>query len=369
MATSAAGTGGKRKRSGSSSAIFAATASGYHILKIHGYAGTKGTPTGEYLKSHPFTAGGHCWTIRYYPNGYSSQSSDHISFFLHLDESVAKAVKAQYQIRFVDQEEKNLLTSEPVTSFANQTSSGYAKFIKREEFEKSEHLKDDGSSFAVRCDIVVIGDVRVEATAAPVYVAVPASDLHQHLGDLLRAEKGADVVFDVGGRTFAAHRCVLAARSPVFRAELFGAMKESDAASGGVIRVDDMEARVFSGLLHFVYTDMFPETSKEVEGEEEEEEDVVAQHLLVAADRYGMERLKLMCEDKLCKYIDVGTVAAILTLADQHHCHGLKKACFEFLSSAANLRAVAATDGLKHLTSSCPSVLEEFLVTLGNLVP
>ncbi|CAD6220541.1 unnamed protein product [Miscanthus lutarioriparius] len=95
----------------------------------------------------------------------------------------------------------------------------------------------------------------------------------------------------------------------------------------------------------------------------------MAQHLLVAANRYGMERLKLMCEDKLCKYIDVGTVAAILTLVEQHHCHRLNKACFEFLSSAVNLRAVTASDGFKLLTSSCPSIMEEFIVMLGNLVP
>ncbi|KAB8112811.1 hypothetical protein EE612_051545, partial [Oryza sativa] len=37
---------------------------------------------------------------------------------------------------------------------------------------------------------------------------------------------GADVTFQVGGETVAAHRAVLAARSRVFRAELFGPMKE-----------------------------------------------------------------------------------------------------------------------------------------------
>ena len=61
-----------------------------------------------------------------------------------------------------------------------------------------------------------------EATAAAARISVPPSDLHQHLGSLLRTEKGADVVFDVAGETFAAQRCVLAARSPVFSAELFG---------------------------------------------------------------------------------------------------------------------------------------------------
>ncbi|CAD6220522.1 unnamed protein product [Miscanthus lutarioriparius] len=240
-----------------------------------------------------------------------------------------------------------------MTRFENQTTSGYAYFTKRQEFEKLEHLKD--GSFAVRCDIIVIGDIHVEETVVVATVlgsiAVPASDLHQHLEDLLRAEKGADVVFDVGSHTFATHQCVLVVRSPVFREELFGSMKESDAATD-VVRVDDMEERAFNGLLHFVYTNMFPETSKEEEGEE-----------------YGMERLKLMCEDKLCKYIDVGTVAAILTLAEQHHCQRLNKACFEFLSSAANLRAVVASDGFKLLTSSCPSIMEEFIVMLGNLVP
>lgn len=44
------------------------------------------------------------------------------------------------------------------------------------------------------------------------------------------------------------------------------------------------------------------------------------QHLLEAADRYGMHRLKLICEDRLCQYIDVNTVATTLALAEQHHC-------------------------------------------------
>ena len=191
----------------------------------------------------------------------------------------------------------------------------------------------------------------------PRFVSVPPSSLHQHLGDLLLAEKGADVVFDVGGQTFAAHRCVLAARSPVFSAELFGVMKESD--TGVVVRIDDMEAQVFKALLYFIYTDLFPNTA-------EQDEDVLSQHLLVAADRYNLERLKLLCEQKLCEYIDVGTVATILALAEQHHCHGLKKVCFDFLSSPANLKAVVASDGFKHLSRSCPSVMEEVIGMLTN---
>ena len=114
----------------------------------------------------------------------------------------------------------------------------------------------------------------------------PPSDLHQHLGELLTSKQGADVTFHVGGETFRAHRYILASRSPVFQAELLGPMRESHAAA--VVEIQDMEAQVFQALLEFVYTDALPQDMTR------EEEAVICQHLLVAADRYSMERLKLV---------------------------------------------------------------------------
>ncbi|KAL6643075.1 hypothetical protein ACP70R_021256 [Stipagrostis hirtigluma subsp. patula] len=141
----------------------------------------------------------------------------------------------------------------------------------------------------------------------------------------------------------------------MFRAELFGPMKES----AGTIRVDDMEAEVFRALLAFVYTDALPEEPHT----EQQEQVAMAQHFLVAADRYNLERLKLMCEDKLRKHIDTGSVANILALAEQHNCDGLKKACLQFLSSPSTLNDVVATDGFEHLARSCPSVLKDLLIS------
>ena len=43
--------------------------------------------------------------------------------------------------------------------------------------------------------------------------------------------------------------------------------------------------------------------------------------------------LKLICEEKLCEYIHVGTVANIMALVEQHCCEGLKKACFDFFAA------------------------------------
>jgi hypothetical protein len=55
---------------------------------------------------------------------------------------------------------------------------------------------------------------------------------------MLSDGEGADVTFTVDSQLFRAHICVLAFRSPGFRAQLFGPMKEK---AKNLIRIDDME--------------------------------------------------------------------------------------------------------------------------------
>ncbi|XP_037440402.1 BTB/POZ and MATH domain-containing protein 1-like [Triticum dicoccoides] len=341
------------KPSGSASAIVGTSARGYHTLKIDGYWCTKVTPTGEFLQSSQFSVGGRCWRINYYPNGMDSQTAGYISIYLKLDEIATEDVKAMFTIGFAKVPEKRLpwpWACTPVSVFGGEQMRGYRKFIKREDLEKSEYLKDD--SFTIRCEIVVVQDICTKEARAPKFVTVPPPQLNQHLGDLLKTGKGADVVFEVGGESIAAHRCVLASRSSVFNVELFGAMKEGNTAS--VIRIDDMEAQVFKALLYFAYTDSLLETEKE-------DEEAMYPHLLVAADMYDMERLKLICEEKLCEHIKIDSVPTILALAEKYHCNGLKKACFDFLSCPARRRAVVSTDGFKHLYKSFPSLVMELI--------
>ncbi|TVU08491.1 hypothetical protein EJB05_41896, partial [Eragrostis curvula] len=177
--------------------------------------------------------------------------------------------------------------------------------------------------------------------------------MHQHFGKLLHSQIGVDVTFTVAGESFPAHKTVLAARSPVFMVEFFGHMKERRSSCVHVVGV---AAPVFSTMLNFIYTDTVPELDQQTE-----ESVVMAQHLVAAADRYGLDRLKL-CESKLSGGISVDTVAATLALAEQHNCSHLKAKCVDFMTATPEkLDAVVATEGYKHLVASCPLVLTELL--------
>ncbi|XP_066395738.1 BTB/POZ and MATH domain-containing protein 2-like [Miscanthus floridulus] len=122
----------------------------------------------------------------------------------------------------------------------------------------------------------------------------PLSGLNADLGRLLVTKEGADVEFEVLGRVFAAHKCVLAARSPVFKDKFFGLAKEEETI---FVLIPDMRPEAFEALLQYVYTDMLP---SEMSMNSSEAGAVLAEDLLAAADRYELKHLKLLTEKKMC---------------------------------------------------------------------
>ncbi|KAG0551541.1 hypothetical protein BDA96_01G432900, partial [Sorghum bicolor] len=340
----------------SRSASTIVAASVYHVIKIEGYSNTLEAERSHQLSSCPFTSGGHTWHINYRPTGSRKSNTEYMSFFLVLEEEDTTTTQVMARVTFslLDQEGNPVPAYTFTTQMCNfsvNKSQGYENFIRRVDLERSGHLTDD--SFSVGCYVVVTKEAAASSTAV---APPPPSDMHLHYGHLLSSKQYTDVEFLVGGETFLAHRLVLAARSPVFMAELFPLMNEVTAAEE-VVQIDDMEAQAFKALLTFIYTDTLPEFNQH----EDDDEMTMIQRLLVAADKYKLQRLKLTCENKLCRHIDIGSVATILVLADKYHCEGLREACFEFLSSSATLSVVVETDGFLYLTQTCPAVLKDLI--------
>ncbi|KAM0825345.1 hypothetical protein ACQ4PT_069626 [Festuca glaucescens] len=323
-----------------------------HNFEVTRYSLLDGMGVGKFVSSSKFSVEGYDWKIRFYPDGWREEDKGNISVFLVFCGGVTKSIKVNFILSLLVKDQGSICTGTLTTPYTFESVDkfwGFAKFVQKSKLPQVMPGVDNNDCFTIRCDLTVMKEPRTEAVST---IAVPPSNLHQHFASMLKNGKGVDVKFSVGRQLFSAHACVLAARSPVFMAELFGQMKESTVSC---IEVEDMEPLIFEALLHFIYTDSLPETLYIATN-------AATQNLLVAADRYGVDRLKTMCEEKLCIDIGVQTVATTLALADQHHCVELKDACLRFLSSGDDVRqAVKGTDGFKHLATSCPSLMMEIV--------
>ncbi|KAI9093634.1 hypothetical protein K1719_027083 [Acacia pycnantha] len=344
------------------------TVNGSHNFVIKGYSLAKGIGVGKHIASENFTVGGYQWAIYFYPDGKNPEdNSTYVSVFIALA-SEGTDVRALFELTLVDQSGNGKhkvhshfdrsLESGPYTLKYRGSMWGYKRFFKRAQLEASTFLKDD--CLKINCTVgVVVSSIDCSKLNT---VQVPESDIGAHFGMLLENEEGSDVTFSVSGEKFHAHKLVLAARSTKFETEFFNKMEEDDHE----IVITDMEPKVFQALLHFIYKDTL------IEDEElfmsysslSSVSDTFTAKLLAAAEKYGLPRLKLLCESILCKDISISSVACILALADQFHASELKSICLKF--AAENLVAVMQSDSFEYLKENCPLLQSELLKTVAG---
>ncbi|KAK2968545.1 hypothetical protein RJ640_009390 [Escallonia rubra] len=349
------------------------TVNGSHHFTIRGYSLAKGMGPGKYLMSDTFTVGGYDWAIYFYPDGKNVEdSSTYVSVFIALA-SEGTDVRALFELTLLDQSGRGrhkvhshfdrALEGGPYTlkyrgsMWYISINMGYKRFFKRTTLETSDFLKDD--CLAMNCTVGVVRN-RVEGPKLQ-SITIPPSDMGQCMKYLLESHVGCDILFRVGDLTFKAHKLILAARSPVFRAQFFGLVGDPDMDE---VVLEDIEPSIFKAMLLFIYSDEIPNLQEITGSTSMCSSTIILQHLLAAADRFGLDRLKQLCEAKLCEEVSSDTVATTLSLADQHHCSQLKDICLKF--AAANLGVVMQSEGFRCLEESCPSLLSELLETIAS---
>ncbi|KAF8658673.1 hypothetical protein HU200_059147 [Digitaria exilis] len=236
------------------------------VFKINGFTVTKEKP--GYTASTVCAVGGLDWRIEFHPKSSNPHrrydASDWIMLRLRLISrggATTSGVAASFSCRLMDPSSPagSYLDPEEITSSVFHENHSLEIFLaRRTDLQGSssgsqrQYVKDD--SILVQCAINVLADGKPPKypAAAKASLRVPSSDLRQQFGELLRSNKGADVTFLVAGEHVAAHRSVLAARSPVFMAELFGdddIMKEEKAAAPPcVVEVKGLEVEVFRAM-------------------------------------------------------------------------------------------------------------------------
>jgi len=179
--------------------------------------------------------------------------------------------------------------------------------------------------------------------AAEVNVDIPSSSLICDLRSLLNEQKLSDVTFIVEGKPVHAHK-LLCVRCSYFRAMFEGQMRE---AQEKTVTINNVSHRVFLALLEYLYTD-------EVEISLD-----IAMDLFVAADQFGVERLKRLCEKKILVSINIDSVATILQAANVHVADGLRQSCMDFV--LRNFDAVSKTPAFEEMGRSNVELIFEIL--------
>ncbi|TVU42455.1 hypothetical protein EJB05_08862, partial [Eragrostis curvula] len=163
--------------------------------------------------------------------------------------------------------------------------------------------------------------------------------MSDELREFLAAEKKKIVTFKVRGEVFHGSKLILAMRSYVFGRMLYGSSGEKKPED---ITIEvDTDPAAFKLLLHYIDTDSSPDTD-DLDGDVSEE---TVKHLLVVADKYGMEYIKMGCERALSQRLEVKSVATTLALAHKHDCRLLKDACITFINSS-DRHAVISSKGV-----------------------
>ena len=125
---------------------------------------------------------------------------------------------------------------------------------------------------------------------------------------LLQTGDRADVIFNVRGVKFEAHKLILSSRCEYFRT-MFQFCDNDRTCTSNVMELSDIEPEVFRDLLNFIYADDPPIFRGEA-----------TMALLRVADRYGMDDLKDACETLIRTHLSTQNVIDVLLMAERLRC-------------------------------------------------
>uniref|UniRef100_G1PIM2 Speckle-type POZ protein A-like n=1 Tax=Myotis lucifugus TaxID=59463 RepID=G1PIM2_MYOLU len=301
---------------------------------------------GEVIQSSTFSSEANDelkWCLRVYPKGVGEESKDYLSLYLLLVSSPKRIFLAKFKLSILNDKGEQIksLESHRAYGFVQGKVWGFKKFIPRDVLldEDNSLLPDD--KLTLFCEVSVVQDsFTISGQNTMKMVKVPECQLADELGELWENSWFTDCCFCVAGQEFQAHKAILAARSPVFRAMFAHAMEES---KKNRVEIIDMEPGVFKEMINL---------------------DKMADGLLAAAEEYALERLKVMCEEALSRHLSEENAADMLTLADLHSAHQLKTRAVDFTHSHAE--DVLESKGWQAMVASHPHLVAEMYRSLAS---
>lgn len=289
------------------------------------------------------------WQIDLYPKGTSGRDDGDISVFLTSNNN--NDIRTKFSLSFLDPsgEKKGTRVVKEYTfskkSNPPKRSWGFASFLEPSNMEEQDKL-------TIVCDMTVYcHDKKI-------------SDLTDFQADLCKdfsrlfsdGDQFSDVEIICGEKTFACHKSILAARSPVFKAMFYADMEEN---RENKVVIEDFGPKVIENMLGFVYG------AKTVWRNYEDLREHVSE-LLRAADQYNLPLLKVRCEEILSFSLSVDNCLVYLIIADMYQAEKLKKRSMKLL--VENMRTIVTknSEDWKKCVKSHPDLTIEITEELSK---
>ena len=136
------------------------------------------------------------------------------------------------------------------------------------------------------------------------------------IGNLFLDQETSDIVIHCQGEQILAHKCILSARSPVFRAMMQANMLESIKRE---IMIEDVDNEVLKEMLRFIYTAEVGEDFSKIKD------------LLILADKYEVVELVKYCGKNLATTLSNENALQLGVFAETHNAENLLKDCIHFV--------------------------------------
>ena len=176
-----------------------------------------------------------------------------------------------------------------------------------------------------------MANLRVEELEKIIYEDFKDELLHK-LNELRETNILCDTTIRAQGQDFPAHKCVLSAASPYFRAKFTSQLQENES---NLVELSEEKSTTISDVLKFIYTGKASIDSSN------------AQDLLMIADYLIIPRLKSKASNFLESSLNASNCLALESFAFRYNCESLKQAADVF--KIEHFVAVAKSDDFRAL--------------------
>lgn len=253
------------------------------------------------------------WYLKFYPNGDSNKNSN-CALYLNLDSSSKyKIVFGKFKVSILKENDTtmeacckvSLVRKYELGAASGSEGWGFSNFI----INESELLSD--GRLMIYCEITFsVGLAFLSKNNFTEF------RLSEDLREVYKNGEFTDVVLSVNGKEYRAHKLILTARSPVFANMFKHDVKESQENK---VNITDFDEQVVEEMLNYMYTGV------------SENLNMMADKLLVAAEKYGLDELKDMSEVIMVENLSVENAIERLIFADLYQAHKLKSSAINYI--------------------------------------